>query len=213
MLTTLPTIKSRLSIPDIDPQFDALLTNAIQSVSARFDRECNRTFARTENATYEFDPVDTEILVPCYPVESVTKFELKSSEFSGWTELPNVNYLLRHQCIISLAVPLSAVQNVSISAFQHFSFSLSRVTYTGGYVLPGDPDPDYQPSTLNYPPVRLPADVEAAAVEQVAAWFYNRTHLGLKTLWVHEGDYRQFRALDLLPEVRAVLKTYARISL
>ncbi len=42
---------ARLSLPDIDPQFDTLLTNAIQSVSARFDRECHRTFARTEDAT------------------------------------------------------------------------------------------------------------------------------------------------------------------
>ncbi len=195
MLTQLATIKSRLAL--LDATYDALLTAVIQAVSTRFDHETHRTLARTENATHEFDPTDTEILVPCYPVQSVSKFELKSSEAAGWQEVsPTPDYLLRSACIISLPSPLDPRPS---------SPTVARVTYTGGYVLPGAPAAPGQ--------TPLPADVEQAAVEQVAAWFYNRTHLGLKTLWVHEGDYHQFLALDLLPEVRAVLKTYARISL
>jgi hypothetical protein len=93
MLTTLPTLKLRLALPSGDTTFDALLTSAITAVSSRFDRETNRTLARTENATHEFDPLDTEILVPCYPIESVQKFELKQNETEGWLEQPNVQYL------------------------------------------------------------------------------------------------------------------------
>jgi len=39
MLTTLPTLKSRLAIPAIDIQYDDLLTNALLAISVRFDRE------------------------------------------------------------------------------------------------------------------------------------------------------------------------------
>jgi hypothetical protein len=83
MLTTLPTQKLRLALDPADTTYDALLTSAIAAISSRFDRETNRTLARIENATHEFDPGDTEILVPCYPIESVAKFELKTSESEG----------------------------------------------------------------------------------------------------------------------------------
>ena len=75
MLTTLSTVKARLSIPEADTTNDALLTTAIKTVSARFDKETNRTLARTESATFEFDCQDTEVSPPCYPIESATKFE------------------------------------------------------------------------------------------------------------------------------------------
>src|SRR5437899_12705720 len=84
MLTLLSTVKSRLALTVTD--YDALLTNAIKAISDRFDKECNRTLARTTTATHEFDATDTEILPPCYPVEAVTKFRLRSNETDGWSE-------------------------------------------------------------------------------------------------------------------------------
>ena len=63
MLVQLPTVKSRLQILDTDTIHDALLTSAIEAISARFDKETNRTLARTENATDEFDAADTEVSV------------------------------------------------------------------------------------------------------------------------------------------------------
>ena len=77
MLTTLSTLKSRLGILESDTQYDAILTNAIKAVSARFDKETRRSLARQVDATHEFDPDDSEILLTRYPVESVSKFELK----------------------------------------------------------------------------------------------------------------------------------------
>src|SRR6266478_2730046 len=46
MLTQLLTVKSRLALDEFNVQYDTLLTNAIKAVSARFDRETNRTLAR-----------------------------------------------------------------------------------------------------------------------------------------------------------------------
>jgi hypothetical protein len=195
MLTTLPTLKLRLALAPADTTFDALLTTAINAVSARFDRETNRTLARTENATHEFDPGDTEILVPCYPIESVAKFELKTSESEGWLEQTDVEYLIRHSCIISLPSPISYLLSPTARAS-------ARVTYTDGYVPPG--------STLPAPSSPLPADLESAAIEQAAHWFQTRDYLGLKTHWLSGGIYLMFTQEPLLPAVSTTLKQYER---
>jgi hypothetical protein len=108
MLTTLSTLKTRLAIDQADPQYDVVLTNALRALSARFDKETNRTLARTENATFEFDTRDTELSPPCYPIESITKFETKTSEASGWQEQsPTPEFLIRSGCIISFCPPFS----------------------------------------------------------------------------------------------------------
>src|SRR5437870_4440043 len=110
MLTQLTTIKSRLALTVTD--YDYLLTSAIKAVSDRFDKECNRNLARTAAATHEFEANDTEILPPCYPVEAVTKFELKSNESDGWTEQTGVQYLIRRQCV-SLSLTPSQLSQLS----------------------------------------------------------------------------------------------------
>src|SRR5436305_102305 len=121
MLAQLSTLKSRLGIDEFNVQYDTLLTNALTALSARFDRECNRTFARTAAATHEFDATDLEISLPCYPIESVTKFELKENETDGWLEQTGVEYLIRRNCIISLPSPFCTL---------HSAFCICRVTYT-----------------------------------------------------------------------------------
>ena len=68
--------------------------------------------------------------------------------------------------------------------------ALARVTYTGGYVLPGD--------TPDAGQTALPDDLEQAAVEQVAYWFRNRDSTGLLRVWPHGGVYEAFLQSDLL---------------
>ena len=196
MLTQLSTVKSRLALVVTD--YDDLLTNAIKAVSARFDKETNRTLSLT-TATHEFDAADTEVLPPCYPIESVTKFELKSNETDGWSEQTGVQYLIRRQCVISLSSPLNSQPSTLNSP------ALARVTLTGGYVLPG--------TTPSAGQAALPDDLEQAAVEQVAYWFRNRENTGLIRSWPHDGTYQAFAQLDLLLEVRAVLKRHERLVL
>jgi hypothetical protein len=102
MLTQLSTVKARLGIDDVELRYDALLTNAIEAVSARFDKECNRTLARMVDATDEFSGSECELVPVCYPIESVSKFELKTSEAGGWMEQTGVEYLIRRACVVSL---------------------------------------------------------------------------------------------------------------
>jgi hypothetical protein len=49
--------------------------------------------------------------------------------------------------------------------------------------------------------------------KQIAFWFKNRDHLGLKTYWPTGVAYQAFATQDLLDSVRAVLKKYERWSL
>jgi hypothetical protein len=190
MLTLLTTVKTRLGIDDFDVQSDSILTNAIRGVSARFDRECGRNLSRTVNAVQEFSGDATEIWPACYPIESVTKFELKSAESSGWVEQSGVEFLLRRNCVLSLETRLGTQRDQA------------RVTYTGGFVLPG--------TTAAAGQTPLPDDLEQAAVEQVAFWFQNRDKLGLVRIWPHQGTYEQFAQLDLMPTVKAVLQRHER---
>lgn len=194
MLTQLTTLRSRLGIIDTDTTNDLLLTNLLKAVSARFDRECNRTLARTVDATFEFPGEATEVAVPCYPIERVTRFELKTNESVGWVEQTEVEYLVCSRCVISLQHSLSPPGP---------GFGpMARVIYTGGYVLPGaEAAPGQSP---------LPDDLEQAAVDQTAYWFQNRDRLGLTRIWEYHATYRQFAELDLLSSVRAVLGAHTR---
>jgi hypothetical protein len=200
MLTQLATIKARLDIVPSDTTHDDLLTRAIEAVSARFDRECNRRLARTVDATQEFDAGDTEIIACCYPVETVSRFELKITETEGWVEQTGTEYLVRRACVISLSAPLPFL-SVGSSA----RAGLGRVTYTGGYVMPGEVPAAGQSA--------LPADLESAAVEQVAAWFQQRDKLGLLRYWPSGGIFLAFTQLPLLPQVSASIRPHQRWSL
>src|SRR5207302_1338842 len=149
----------------------------------------NRTLARAVNAREEFAADQLELCLSRYPIESVTKFELKEKESSGWVEQTGVEFLIRRNCVISLLSQLSTLNSQPAQA---------RITYTGGYVMPG--------TTPGAGQTALPDDLEQAAVEQVAYWFQNRDKLGLLRIWPHQGTYEQFAELDLLHAVQAVLR-------
>jgi hypothetical protein len=193
MLTQLLTVKSRLAIDEFDLKYDTLLTNAIKAITARFDKECNRSLERTVNATEEFSAHELELPLPRFPIETITKFELKEKETTGWVEQTNVDFLIRGSCVISLSAALGTWREQA------------RVTYTGGYVPPG--------TTPGAGQSALPDDLEQAAVEQVAFWFQNRDKLGLIRNWPNDGTFQHFAELDLLPQVQSVLKRYERWSI
>ncbi len=191
MLTQLTSVKDRLGILPADTQYDAMLTRFIEAASARFDRECGRTFARAAGAMHEFPGRAREVLPACYPVEVVTKFELKTTESEGWVEQTGVEYVVRSGCVVSLQAPLSTIEA-----------AVGRVTYTGGYVLPG--------AVPGAGETALPADVEQAAIEQVAAWFYNKEKIGLVRHWPSSGTYVVLSQQPLLTSVAATLRRYQR---
>jgi hypothetical protein len=192
MLTQLLTIKARLGIDEFEVKDDALLTRALEAVTDRFDKECGRGGARPGVGQQAISARQTQVRVGGFPIEAVTQFELKGNEIEGWIPQSGIKFLVRRRCVISLAVRLGSW------------CEQGRVTYTGGYVLPGNIAGSGQ--------VELPHDLEQSAVEQVAYWYQNRDHLGVFRQWPKGGTYQQFVDLDLLPSVRAVLRKYERWS-
>lgn len=189
MLTQLSTVKSRLNI--LDSSDDATLTRVIGAVSAQFEKVCNRRFGRTANATEEFEADETEIRVACYPIESVICFELKQSEAGGWLSIATPpDHIIRRGSVISLH-----------SRLGHWR-QRGRVTYCGGYVLPGDV---VQPGQTP-----LPEDIQQACVEQVAAWYLNRKDVGMLSVTDSANTTIKIAQDSLLPVVKSALKPYAR---
>jgi len=191
MLTQLATLKARLGLELFDTTEDVGLTNLLRHVSARFAAECNRVFDYGAALTYEFRADQINIVVDRQPIELVSQFALKSSESEGWILQTEVEYLLSpKKSVIELAEPLGSVRQ------------LGRVTYTGGYVLPG--------ATPTGNQVALPDDIEQACIEQVVYWYSRRSQLGLLSISSEAGIVQQFQSADLLPQVRATLKRYER---
>jgi hypothetical protein len=195
MITQLVTVKKRLEIALSDATYDEVLTRAIEAISARFDRECNRTLARTVNITQEFCADEIEIPAICYPIESIGRFEIRSTASAGWVEQASVDYIVRRNCVISLAVPLVPHPPACVP-------SVACVTYTGGYVLPG--------TAVAAGQTALPADLESAAVEEVAGWYQQRDKVGLLREWPSGGTYLSLSQLPFLPEVSAIIRRYQR---
>ena len=193
MLTTLETIKSRLGIDNFDTAEDALLNRFLRHASARFEMECNRNFDRLENGTDQFPADTSDLIATRYPVESVSAFELKTSERTGWETLSDVDYLLKPGGVNCLTGILGA------------NSQLLRVTYTGGYVLPGNTPAEGQ--------IALPDDLEQACVEQVAFWYQRREQLGIVNFSGEGGTIKLPSNPDLLPQVQSVLKRYTRLCL
>lgn len=190
MLTTLATVKARLGIQDSDVKDDALLTQFIALVSARFENDCNRTFTGAPNVTEEFEGDETEIRVARYPIDETAAitFDLQASAVTGWEAQASVDYIVRKGCVISLSAKLATWR------------TKARVTYTGGYALPDD---------TGVGPA-LPDDLQYAAVEQVAYVFQNKDRLGISSMSGQGGSINQFSKLDLLPSVAATLAKYER---
>lgn len=195
MLTQLATLKARLGLPESDVKDDDLLNALIEAVSGRFDKETNRTLARGAAVTEEFSGEECELRPARYPIESVSAFALKSDETTGWETQEDVVFLIRKASVISLAGPLGT------------SAQQLRVTYTGGYVLPG--------ATVSAGQTALPKELEEAAILQVVNLYQNKDRQGIASLGGAGGSVTMnpvsvVAPFDLLPLVMNTLKKYER---
>lgn len=213
MLTQLPTLKARLGIPAFEISHDAFLADLIRFVTARFELECHRRFARRENATYDFRADALEVRVDRYPVENISGFQLRSAGGGDWENVPEVSAQISvADSVIELSAPLGHARD------------RARVIYTGGYVLPGH--------TAGTGQTSLPDELEQAALEQTTYLFENRNRLGLVSVGGGSGAIEILRDLnllppgasqtsgtvwfkyaqvDLLPAVRLILRHYTRL--
>jgi hypothetical protein len=109
-------LASDASGSDLD---DAVLALG-RAVAGLFESECDRTFGRAVNAVYEA-PADRDyVIVPRYPLESVTSAEVRDNLVDGWRAADLLN-------ILPLAGVVYFVGDIGVYG------STARITYTGGY--------------------------------------------------------------------------------
>lgn len=192
MLCELSDLKTRLKIAEADVVDDAVLEAFIAGVSGRFARECNRTFDFSATATWDFRGDEMDLVVDRYPIVEISAFSLKATEALGYVaQSPTPDYLINStRNIIELAAPLGT------------SRELGRVTFQGGYVLPG--------ATPAVGQTALPDEIEQAAIEQCAFYYRNKDTLGLAGVSGAGGSISKLATADLLPTVQAVLSKYER---
>ncbi len=191
MLTTLQTVKDRLRVPDNAD--DDRLTNFIKLASAQIERWCNRTFGRTEDAVQEFQADFVDVPVAIYPIEVVSGVDVFYGQREGWQPQQNYDFEIRDGCVVHFYGRLATQRHQA------------RLTYTGGYVLPGATPGDGQ--------VALPDEIEQACVEQVAWLYQAKDRLGVTGVSGDGGSISQFAAADLLPIVKNLLLKHRRFVL
>jgi len=192
MLCQLLTLKTRLKIPDSDVIDDTTLEGFIAGVTGRFEMECNRRFGYSASATFDFRGDEMNLVVDRYPIVSVTSFSLKATEVLGFVAQTAPDYLVNGtRSIIELASSLGT------------SREIGRVTFAGGYVLPG--------GTVGSGQTALPDQVVRACVEQCAYLFQNKDRLGLGSVSGGGSAISQAAgSIELVPDVRAMLTKYER---
>jgi uncharacterized phiE125 gp8 family phage protein len=191
-LARLTELRERLGIEDsVD---DMLLTRLLAAFTAHAEQLCNRQFDRQAAATYRFDGDATEVLLDRFPVESITTLALREAGESTWTTQTDVAYRLNEAAgLLSLVDgPMGTRRDDA------------RVTFAGGYVLPG--------ATVGSGQTALPKDLEHAALEQCAHWYRQRDRLGLSSV-SGDGSVSLPPGLHLLPSVEEILKPYRRLVL
>ncbi len=194
MLSTLATVKARLKLADEDVVDDALLTGFLKSISARLESDCNRGFGYVVGQVDEFEADETELRVARYPIDEAGAIgvERRASSVEGWVSVSEADWVVRKGCVVSLTSVLGTWKQQI------------RLTYSGGYLLPGTTAP------VGTSPAALPDDIEQAAVEQVCYLYQNKDRLGVTGMTGQGGGFQQFSKLDLLPSVQAVVSKYER---
>ena len=102
--------------------YDEAVTALGLAVFGYFEAECDRKFARVVGDTYECEASKRYAVVPRYPIESVTKLELRTSTTEGWVE--------------QTAVPVNFNKSAGVVTFTLLPASsddVVRLTYTGGF--------------------------------------------------------------------------------
>jgi hypothetical protein len=192
-LTQLITVKNRLKLATTDTTDDAILTNAINAVSARITNDSNRLFDYQASAQFQFRGDEMDIRVDRYPIVSIALWETKQTEALGWVAASPTP-----DCVIG---PNGSVIELAMALADNKS--LARVTYAGGYILPGGAAVGGVPA--------LPDDLEQAVVEQTVYWYQRRTQLGLVSMSGDGGSISQYKNLDFLPNVAAIIRKYERL--
>jgi hypothetical protein len=187
-------LKNWLELGEADTQYDALLTGLLMAVSGRFETGCRRSLGRGENIVEILDGGRNSISLSRYPIESIS--EVVESRYQDWT---NGYVLTENQNFV-------ADKKSGLLYRENFRWGVGpqsvRVTYTGGYVLPGE--------TATTGQMELPAEIQFAILEQCRFEWKRRGDLGITSAGAGGGSWQVANNEEWLSSVKAVVRRYYR---
>lgn len=199
-LGNLKTLKNWL-LPEslrASTDYDAQIQVIGSAVAERFEAFCNRKFSRLAGDTFECSADREHIVLPRYPVETITSLEQKDSEADGWTALTLNDVVITRSLsagLMHLVGPLGSYA------------SRFRVTYTGGFWYDTTED---DTGSIPVGAMALPNLLRAAWLKQCEHEWQVHDRLG-KAI-AEDVKPEALLGNALIPEVQAILRGYVRFS-
>lgn len=159
LLTTLKAVKEELGIPEDEGSQDNYIERMITAASGAIARYCDRQFARRtvmESVPGRDTPTVYLSLTPIVDIESVEIGGVEVDPGGYTVDHPNEGALRRFGGVWPWSgrmIRFIEAERVAGSEVPNIT-----VTYTGGYILPGDDDRD------------LPYELELACIMAVSDW-------------------------------------------
>lgn len=205
-LGNLDMLKRFLLAPalQIAPDYDAKLVLIGRGVAAQIEQYCSRKFQRIVADTYVTSADKMRIVLERYPIETISKIEIRDDMATGWVDqgaVTNVVFNMREESgILEFAGSLGA------------ALSRIRITYTGGYFFE-----TAEPTDSGYPTAQ-PTGSEALTDELRFAWLMQCQHvwsqmdkLGVAIAEKPSSDSPMLK-LQWLPEVEDIIRDYRRFA-
>lgn len=206
--SNLDTLKKHLLAGSLqtDKRFDATIAAIGLGVAGAIARHCQRDFARIENATEIKGADHVEFLLSRYPLESVSKIELKLTEAEGWQELA-IN-----DVVSTMDLPDGIIHFAGNRDLGPHDAQL-RFTFTGGYWWEtAEPDAEDYPTETPAGAAALPEDLRLAWLLQCESIWGNKDKLGTGIV-AKPGEQTNLDDLELLPLVKTMLADHVRYNL
>lgn len=180
--------------------YNDVIANIGRGVAGRFDTFCCRNFKRVVDDTFTVSADRRHLVVMRYPLESVSKVELREDAVDGWDELTGVVQNLDEAAGLVLLV---AVQGNALNRI--------RITYTGGYWFDDSED---ESGSLPTGATALPDELQFAWLLQCERVWEIHDKLGKAVSGSRDTTPMPSLAmLELVPEVKEVLRHYVRYQM
>jgi hypothetical protein len=179
-------------------EYDAPLQAIGSGVAAQFDQHCNRKLARAVADTVTF-PADSPVyFLPRYPVEDVTAVATKDERGTTWSDvLADLYNWNAENGAIYFLVALGP------------NHSQLKITFTGGYWVDTSED---NSGTLPAGAVALPGDLKLAWFLQCEEVWNQKDKLGVGII-AETAKKPNFKSLELIPEVKDILRAHIRYQI
>lgn len=182
--------------------YDTVITDLGRAVAGMLETYCNRIFARLAAATHTCPAELKRVILPRYPIESITAVAMRGSGATTFSDVGTAT--------ISNYDPTSGLLYIDSPAGSEGD--ILRVTYTGGYWYDtAETEDTAQPSGST----ALPGDLKGAWLLQSRQVWKTIDKLGTGLVSAQSasatlGD--SLAGLELIPAVQSTLDRYRRFS-